>query len=174
MDSVSTLQSVQIESTQDSVVRAIQSAIFRGELKPGQRILEEDLAVKLKISRATIREALRRLEQVGLVRIQPRRGTFVTKLTILEVERTCRLRAVLEGLAARYASERLTDEDLTVLEKTAADIKTAADQSDLDTFLKQDRRLHEIIWGYADDKQLEHILRFLDTPYFAYIASVST
>src|SRR5215470_5861772 len=95
----STLETADIQSTQDSVVHAIQSAIFRGELKLGQRILEEDLSAMLKTSRATVREALRRLEQVGLVQIKPRRGTFVTRLTLKEVERTCRLRAALEGLA---------------------------------------------------------------------------
>src|SRR5271170_5987388 len=108
---VTAMRSIDIQSTQDSVVKAIQSAIFSGELKLGQRIMEEDLAEAFQISRATVREALRRLEQVGLVQIKPRRGTFVTRLTLGEIERTCRLRAALEGLAARYASERLTEND---------------------------------------------------------------
>ena len=89
------MRSIDIQSTQDSVVKAIQSAIFNGELKLGQRIMEEELAATFQISRATVREALRRLEQVGLVQIKARRGTFVTRLTLTEVERTCRLRAAL-------------------------------------------------------------------------------
>ena len=102
------MRSIDIQSTQDSVVKAIQSAIFSGELKMGQRIMEEELAETFQISRATVREALRRLEQVGLVQIKPRRGTFVTRLTLKEVERTCRLRAALEGLAAQIR-ERTSD-----------------------------------------------------------------
>lgn len=168
------MQVTDILSAQDSVVRAIQSAIFRGELKLGQRILEEELAEAFKISRATVREALRRLEQVGLVQIKPRRGTFVTRLTLIEIERTCRLRAVIEGLAARYASERLSEEDWNGLSRHVEKMKTAAEKGDPDTFLKLDHQFHERIWSLAHDSQLEHILRFLSTPYFAFIASVST
>jgi DNA-binding GntR family transcriptional regulator len=169
-----TLHTSDIQSTQDSVVRAIQSAIFRGELKLGQRILEEDLAGAFSISRATIREALRRLEQVGLVQIKPRRGTFVTRLTLTEIERTCRLRAVIEGLAARYASERLSREEWKGLARHVAQMKAAAEAVDRDAFLRLDREFHQRIWALAHDNQLEHILRFLSTPYFAFIASVST
>src|SRR5580658_6081062 len=117
------MRSIDIQSTQDSVVKAIQSAIFNGELKLGQRIMEEDLAETFQISRATVREALRRLEQVGLVQIKPRRGTFVTRLTLAEIERTCRLRAALEGLAARYASERLTKNDWRAIEQALNGMK---------------------------------------------------
>jgi DNA-binding GntR family transcriptional regulator len=169
-----TLNTSDIQSTQDSVVRAIQSAIFRGELKLGQRILEEDLASAFSISRATIREALRRLEQVGLVQIKPRRGTFVTRLTLTEIERTCRLRAVIEGLAARYASERLSREEWKDLACHVARMNAAAEAVDRDAFLRLDREFHQRIWTLAHDSQLEHILRFLSTPYFAFIASVST
>src|SRR5262249_52976827 len=143
-DSLS-LQTFDIQSTQDSVVRAIQSAIFRGELKLGQRILEEELADAFKISRATIRESLRRLEQVGLVQIKPRRGTFVTRLTLTEVERTCRLRAVIEGLAARYASERLSRDEWKELAKHVARMKAAAEAGNRDAFLRLDREFHQRI-----------------------------
>jgi DNA-binding GntR family transcriptional regulator len=171
---VTAMRSIDIQSTQDSVVKAIQSAIFSGELKLGQRIMEEELAETFQISRATVREALRRLEQVGLVQIKPRRGTFVTRLTLVEVERTCRLRAVLEGLAARYASERLTDGDWRTIKQLVDEMKAAAKRSDLTSFLNLDRTFHELIWALAGDDQLEYILRFLSTPYFAFVASVST
>jgi DNA-binding GntR family transcriptional regulator len=168
------MRSIDIQSTQDSVVKAIQSAIFSGELKMGQRILEDELAETFQISRATVREALRRLEQVGLVQIKPRRGTFVTRLSMKEVEHTCRLRAALEGLAARYASERLTKDDWQAIKNVVAEMKVAADAIDLTAFLNLDRRFHELIWTLAADDQLEYILRFLSTPYFAFVASIST
>lgn len=80
------LLSANVLSAQDSVVAAIRDAIFQGELKLGQRLLEEELADKFQISRATVREALRRLEHVGLIQIKPRRGTFVTRLTLGQIE----------------------------------------------------------------------------------------
>ena len=168
------MRSIDIQSTQDSVVKAIQSAIFSGELKMGQRIMEEELAETFQISRATVREALRRLEQVGLVQIKPRRGTFVTRLTLKEVERTCRLRAALEGLAARYASERLTDKEWEAVKQIVEEMKAAAAAGELSAFLHLDRKFHELIWTLAEDDQLEYVLRFLSTPYFAFVASVST
>ena len=168
------MRSIDIQSTQDSVVKAIQSAIFNGELKLGQRIMEEELAATFQISRATVREALRRLEQVGLVQIKARRGTYVTRLTLTEVERTCRLRAALEGLAARYASEHLSDDDWRAIKHVLGEMKVAAETGDLGAFIKLDRNFHELIWTLADDDQLEYILRFLSTPYFAFVASVST
>jgi len=168
------MRSIDIQSTQDSVVKAIQSAIFSGELKMGQRIMEEELAETFQISRATVREALRRLEQVGLVQIKPRRGTFVTRLTLKEVERTCRLRAALEGLAARYASERLTGKEWEAVKQIVEEMKAAATAGELSAFLHLDRKFHELIWTLAEDDQLEYVLRFLSTPYFAFVASVST
>ncbi len=168
------LQSTEIRSTQDSVVGAIQNAVFRGDLKLGERILEDDLSTRLGISRATLREALRRLEQVGLVQIKARRGTFVTRLTLQQIERTCRLRSVLEGLAARYAREQLTPKDLKGLSRCIDGMRTAVEVGDLDVFLQNDRAFHSLIWSIARDSQLEYILRFLSTPYFAFIASVST
>jgi DNA-binding GntR family transcriptional regulator len=171
---LSAMRSIDIQSTQDSVVNAIQSAIFNGELKLGQRIMEEELAATFQISRVTVREALRRLEQVGLVQIKARRGTFVTRLTLTEVERTCRLRAALEGLAARYASEHLSDSDWQAIKDILVQMKVAAETRDLTAFIKLDRKFHELIWTLADDAQLEYILRFLSTPYFAFVASIST
>jgi DNA-binding GntR family transcriptional regulator len=163
-----------ITSLQDGVVNALENAIFRGQLKMGQRILEDDLAHELNVSRATMREALRRLEQIGLVQIKPRHGTFVTHLTLVEIERTCRLRAVLEGLAARYASERLSEPEWKELEGKIEEMRQAADAGSLENFLDLDHKFHERVWELAGDKQLIHILRFLSNPYFAFIASVST
>lgn len=159
---------------QDSLVQAIQKRIFSGELEPGQRILEEDLAVSVGVSRATIREALRQMEQLGLVRIRPRRGTFVTQLSLRQVERSCRLRALLEGLAARYASERLEETDLARLRGCVENMKAAADTEDFDEFLRYDMEFHHRVWKLADDRQLEYILRYLSSPYFAFVARVST
>ena len=165
---------VEIVSMQDSLIQAIQKRIFSGELQPGQRVLEEDLAATFGVSRATLRESLRRLEQLGLVEIKPRKGTFIRTLTIQEVERTCRLRALLESLAARYASEAVTESDLAELRRRIDAMGSAAEANDLDEFLAADREFHGRIWKLAGDPQLEHILRYLSSPYFAFVARLST
>ena len=156
-------------------MQAIQRAIFSGELSLGQRILEEELAARLGISRATLREALRRLEQVGLVRIKPRRGTFVTNLSLREIEHNCRLRSLREGLAARYASERITADNRKELARFVEGMRAAAlENRDPDSFLRLDLEFHHCVWRVAGDRVLEYLLKFLSTPYFAFIASLST
>jgi DNA-binding GntR family transcriptional regulator len=170
----SALSPADILSTQDSIVTALQKAILRGELKLGQRILEEDLSEKFGISRATLREALRRLEQLGLVQIKPRKGTYVTKLSLGEIDRICRMRALLEGLAGRYCAENLTEGAISELRGIIDQMRAAADANDHNRFLQADFKFHTLVWKNTEDEQLQHVLRFLSTPYFAFIANVST
>lgn len=84
------------------------------------------------------------------------------------------MRAVLEGLAARYACEVMTREDIEGLGKHIVKMKEAMEGKDLSLFLRLDRDFHEIIWAHAQDHQLQYILRFLSMPYFAFVASFST
>jgi DNA-binding GntR family transcriptional regulator len=167
------LSPADVVTAQDSIVGALQKAILQGELKLGQRILEEELSATFGISRATLRESLRRLEQLGLVQIKPRKGTYVTKLSLEEIERICRMRALLEGLAARYCAANLTDHRNTHLRQIIIQMRKAAKMGDHDAFLDADMRFHQSVWKFAADDQLEHVLKFLSTPYFAFIANVS-
>jgi DNA-binding GntR family transcriptional regulator len=91
---------------------AIRRLIASGRFKPGDRLGEPQLAAEIGASRSPVREALRELEQQGLVVSYPNRGCFVASLTPQDVEEVVTLRAWLEGLAARLASDRLNRLDL--------------------------------------------------------------
>src|SRR5579862_7248499 len=83
----------------------LRHAIHAGKLRPRQRIIEEDLAQELKVSRGPVREALLRLERDGLVVTTSRRGTFIRDISFTEIGVVFRMRAKLEGLCARYMRE---------------------------------------------------------------------
>jgi len=93
----------QPEGLIDQVYRALADAILSGKLSGGQRLLEDDLKKAFNVSRTPIREAFKKLEKRGLVKIIPRRGTFVQKVTESDIEQWFSIRAVLEGLAAKEA-----------------------------------------------------------------------
>ena len=82
----------------------LRKAIHAGKLRPRQRIIEEDLASELKVSRGPVREALLRLERDGLVVTTSRRGTFIRDISLAEIGVIFRMRAKLEGAVALLAS----------------------------------------------------------------------
>src|ERR1700691_859119 len=83
----------------------LRHAIHAGRLRPRQRIIEEDLAEELKVSRGPVREALLRLERDGLVVTTSRRGTFIRDISMAEIGVIFRMRAKLESLCVRYMRE---------------------------------------------------------------------
>jgi DNA-binding GntR family transcriptional regulator len=120
----------------DGVTHSLEDAILAGRMRPGERLIETKLCDELAVSRTTLREALLMLERRGLVRSEPRRGTFVTRLSREESMDLCATRAILEAYAvsigfdhfdaavfARVAARRLSvEEDVAVV----AGIFTAA------------------------------------------------
>ncbi|WP_375430806.1 GntR family transcriptional regulator [uncultured Friedmanniella sp.] len=96
----------------------LEEAIITGMLEPGGRIHADDLATHYGISRIPIREALRSLHEAGWVDIKPRYGVRVRERTEQELTELFEFRALVEGHVARWAAERRTDADLTLLERT--------------------------------------------------------
>ena len=88
----------------------LRHAIHAGKLRPRQRIIEEDLAQELKVSRGPVREALLRLERDGLVVTTSRRGTFIRDISLAEIDVIFRMRAKLEGLCVRYMRENSSND----------------------------------------------------------------
>jgi DNA-binding GntR family transcriptional regulator len=91
----------------DDVAHSIEDAILAGQMRPGERLIESKLCDELGVSRTTLREALLMLERRGLVRLEPRRGTFVTRLAREDALDLCRARALLEAFALSSGYDRL-------------------------------------------------------------------
>jgi DNA-binding GntR family transcriptional regulator len=99
------------------VAKKLRREILTGNIKPGERILEQEISAMMKTSRGPVRDALIRLEHEGLVVREPNRSAVVASMTVDDVEEVCSLRVSLEMLALRYATERAQDEDFARLHR---------------------------------------------------------
>jgi len=106
---------------------ALEASIIRGDLKPGERIHADALATQYGMSRIPVREALRSLHEAGWVDIKPRHGVHVRERTAEELAELFEFRAVVEGLVARWAATRRTDEDLALLATRIEESRTDID-----------------------------------------------
>jgi DNA-binding GntR family transcriptional regulator len=139
----------------------LERAILIGELKPRERLVEFELAERLGLSRTPIREALRRLEERGLVRILPRRGAVVADLSPEDAEGIYEVRVCLETLATRLAVGAITSRQLGEI----ADLETAcarlASGGDIAALMAANDRFHDAIYGAAGNPCLLDLIRQL-------------
>jgi DNA-binding GntR family transcriptional regulator len=101
----------------DHIANQLREAIINDQLRPGQRIVEREIAEAMETSRGPVRDALLLLENEGLVVRYPHRGTFVTELSLEDAEEIYTLRQAIESLAVEYVLQRATPEDLAGLDK---------------------------------------------------------
>jgi DNA-binding GntR family transcriptional regulator len=148
----------------------LRQAIHAGKLRPRQRIIEEDLAKELKVSRGPVREALLRLERDGLVVTTSRRGTFIRDISLAEIDVIFRMRAKLEGLCVRYMREITSNDPAPLLTKLLRKLKEAAAKNDEEQFFNADMELHRTIWKAANQPLLYRTLNLLMNPYIFIIA----
>src|ERR1700735_2990726 len=116
----------------------LRKAIHAGKLRPRQRIIEEDLAKELQVSRGPVREALLRLERDGLVVTTSRRGTFIRDISLAEIEVIFRMRAKLEGLCVRYMRENPAIDPPQLLNRALKKLKAAAAKKNEEQFFDAD------------------------------------
>jgi DNA-binding GntR family transcriptional regulator len=136
------------------VYEALRQAILLGDLRPGERVVEAELARQMRISRGPIREALRQLEQDGMVEYRPRRGVVVTALSRARVFNTYAVRGELEGLAARLAAERSTATEIASLQAALDTMRAEARANNAVALLQADVEFHEMICTWADNPVL--------------------
>jgi DNA-binding GntR family transcriptional regulator len=148
----------------------LRKAIHAGKLRPRQRIIEEDLARELQVSRGPVREALLRLERDGLVVTTTRRGTFIRDISLVEIGVIFRMRAKLEGLCVRYMRENPAIEPAQLLNRALKKLKAAASKKNEEQFFDADMELHRTIWKAANQPLLYRTLNLLMNPYIFIIA----
>ena len=142
----------------DVVFNTLRQAILRGELKPGERLMEIQLANKLGVSRTPIREAIRKLELEGLVLMIPRKGAEVAEITEKTLKDVLEIRRALEELAVQLACEKITKEGLKELKKAGDDFKKVLKSQDITEVAEADVRFHDVIYMATDNPKLIQLL----------------
>ena len=152
----------------DVVFHTLREAILKGELKPGERLMELQLASKLGVSRTPIREAIRMLEQEGLAVTIPRKGAEVAKMTEKDMEDVLQIRDALDELAASIACEQITTEELEELKRTMREFEEYTKTADLKRIAEADVRFHDIIYKATRNPKLENMLNNLREQMYRY------
>lgn len=140
------------------VFESLREAIITGLLKPGERLMEVQVAEELGVSRTPVREAIRKLELEGLVVMLPRRGAYVAGISVKDIADVFEVRAALEALAASLAAERITDAELEDLERSLVEITKVSDTQDIGTIVARDTSFHDIIYRASRNGWLIQII----------------
>jgi DNA-binding GntR family transcriptional regulator len=145
-------------SLHDEVAAQLRDRIFGGELMPGSFLDEAKLAQQMKISRTPLREALKVLVSEGLVRHEPRRGSFVNEVTAQDLEEIFPVIALLEGQCARLAAQHATDDDLQALEALHDKLNRHARAKRINDYYAANFAIHEAIIALADNRWLAQVI----------------
>lgn len=155
-------QDVFIESkpSWEKIADKIRADIIKGVYKNGERLVEPKLAKNLGISRTPIREALRQLESEGFIEIVPRRGAIVKELTIKDIDDLYAIKANLEGLAARQAVLKISEEQIETLININKKFRDIAEKQPhlTDEYLKDNIDFHNVFIAASDNEKLIDIL----------------
>ena len=138
----------------DIVFNSLRKAILKGELTPGERLMEKQLAEKMGVSRTPIREAIRKLELEGLVIMVPRKGAEVAMITEQDITDVLEVRAALESLAVKMACSRMQQQDVNDMLAVNDAFMGAARRKDVETVIKKDVEFHDTIYKATNNKKL--------------------
>ncbi|MBE5063380.1 GntR family transcriptional regulator [Lachnospiraceae bacterium DSM 108991] len=152
----------------DVVFNTLRQAILRGELKPGERLMEIQLANKLGVSRTPIREAIRKLELEGLVLMIPRKGAEVAEITEKSLRDVLEVRRALEELAVELVCEKIADEQIQDLKGAAEDFKASLKEGDITRIAEADVKFHDVIYMATDNQKLIQLLNNLREQMYRY------
>ncbi|MBP3663863.1 MAG: GntR family transcriptional regulator [Tyzzerella sp.] len=152
----------------DVVFNTLRQAILRGELQPGERLLEIHLANKLGVSRTPIREAIRKLELEGLVIMIPRKGAVVAEITEKSLRDVLEVRRALEELAVKLACEKIQADEIEELKVAAKEFEKALGTGDVTVYAEADVKFHDIIYRTTDNQRLIQLLYNLREQMYRY------
>lgn len=152
----------------DVVFNTLRQGILTGELKPGERLMEIHLAKRLGVSRTPIREAIRMLELEGLVKMIPRRGAEVARISKQDIQDVLEVRLALDSLATRLACERISDEQKEELKAAAKNFIDATVTKDATQIALADVQFHDVILAASHNKRLVQMVNNLAERIYRY------
>ncbi len=158
------LQPIDLDSYQplrEAVCETLRDAIRKGILEPGERLMEVQLADELGISRTPVREAIRKLEQEGYVIMMPRRGTYVSDVSVHDVKEIFEIRSALESLATGLAARKIEPESIETLQNLLIEIEGYIEKNDIEKIVESDIKFHGLIYQISGNERLVNIINNL-------------
>lgn len=152
----------------DVVFNTLRQAILRGEMEPGERLMEIQLAQKLGVSRTPIREAIRKLELEGLVIMIPRKGAEVAHITEKDMKDVLEVRCTLEELAMTLACKNVTPSQLEELRRANKVFEAAVVSKDVVKIVDADVSFHDVIYAMTNNARLIQIINKLREQMYRY------
>lgn len=152
----------------DVVFHTLREAILKGDLRPGERLMELQLASKLGVSRTPIREAIRMLEQEGLAVTIPRKGAEVARMTEKDMEDVLQIREALDELAVQVACDKMTAQQLKELTLAMKNFENAIQAGKLKKIIDCDVEFHDIIYRATDNPKLVTLLNNIREQIYRY------
>lgn len=149
------------QTLREKILETIREAILKGNLKPGEKVAEPELAERFGISRTPIREAFRQLESEGYLTVIPRKGAVVAALSERDVQEFYAIKSILEGYAASLAAGKLTDKELEKLDNVNEKLRSLAHEGDVKAFYRVHNEFHEIFLKAADNNKLHELIHQL-------------
>jgi len=143
------------------VFESLREAIINGHLRPGERMMEIQLAEEMGVSRTPVREAIRKLELEGFVVMIPRKGAYVAGISLKDIADVFEIRAALEGLAAALAAERMTEAELEQLERILVKKAESIEAGNLEGLVDADTEFHELLYKSSRNGRLGQIINHL-------------
>ena len=163
------LQALQArKSLGEHVFDSLKQAIIRGNMSPGEWLVESHIADTLGISRTPVREAIHKLEREGLIERQPRGGFTVLGLTRDDIEETFGIRAVLEGYAARLAAIKHHKKELAPLEKKIEEFEKYLQQKEQTELTRINTEFHDLLYALSKSPKLIHMINGLRDQIFRF------
>lgn len=146
---------VERQTLGDRIYESLRQAIISGDLKPGQRVTERELAQQMNVSTTPVREAFRRLSAIGLISIAPWSGALIKGISQQDIVQVAQCREVLEGLACRLAAQRIDDAGL---ERLQVLVEQAESEPNIGRFSEIDSEIHGLILEYSGNDRLASVL----------------
>lgn len=146
-------------SLRGRVFRKLREDILNGKYQENDELREAAIAEELSVSRTPVREAFRQLELEGLIRIVPNKGVYVTGISASDVADIYEIRSLLEGLCARWATEKITKEKIEALEEIILLSEFHLSKEHYDQLIELDNRFHMNLYEACESKMLIHLLK---------------
>ena len=152
------MERVNFQTKSDIIYQELKNDIISGKYKPDERIVISEIAKEFGTSDIPVREAIKRLEFDGLVKITPYVGAVVTDFDIEDMKKIFHIRSLLEGLATNMASQEIKKEDLTRLGKIIDDLEIIIRKNEYDHYSPLNREFHDIIYSASGNEYLRRII----------------